>query len=132
MLGAHYHPGWKKVYYFNNTYFAHPGSLARLDNTGVERVPKVLIIDTNSETREFFKFIPLKTAIPHPFKEKIKESREEVPISLVTKILDLIQTTQVNIVDIKQQLPKVAKELDYDNEVLEEAFSLIEEAENEK
>ena len=132
VLGAHYHPGWKKVHHFNNTYFAHPGSLARLDNTGVERIPKVLIIDTSSESKEFFKFVPLQTAIPHPFKEKIKESKEEIPTLLVSKVLDLIQTTQINMIDIKQQLPKVAKELGYDKEVLEEAFLLIEETESEK
>lgn len=130
VLGAHYHPGWKKIDLINSTYFINPGSIARLDNTGVERIPKVLIIDTNKllDPKEFFTFINLQTAIPHPFKEKVKESKEEIPTSLVNKVLEMIQTTQVNIVDIKLQLPAVAQELGYDNEVLEEAFSLIEEA----
>jgi len=132
VLGAHYHPGWKKVHSIGDTFFAHPGSIARLDNTGVERVPKVLVIDTSKVGIEMFKFIPLNTAIFHPFKEKIKESKEEIPISLVSKVMDMIQATQVNIVDIKTQLPLVAKEFDYGSDVLEEAFSLIEEAEGEK
>lgn len=130
VLGAHYHPGWKKVHHIGKTYFVHPGALARLDNTGVERIPKVLIIDTDKllKVEEMFRFIPLQTAIPHPFKEKIKESKEEISMSTVNKILDMIQTTQVNMVDIKSKLPLVAKELNYNNEVLEEAFSALEEA----
>jgi len=134
VLGAHYHPGWKKVHNINETKFAHPGSIARLDNTGTERIPQVLVIDTDKWSRNYtkvndiFKFISLKTAIPHPFKEKIKESREEISMNIVNKVLNMIQTTQINIIDIKQQLPKVAQELGYSSEILEEAFSLIEEA----
>lgn len=128
VLGAHYHPGWKKIHLERGIYFVHPSSIARLDNTGVERIPQVLIIDTDTIHADgnALKFISLQTAIPHPFKEKIKESKEEIPVYLVNKVLEMIQTTQVNIVDIKVQLPKVAQELGYDNEILEEAFSLIE------
>jgi len=132
VLGAHYHPGWKKIHHINNTFFAHPGSLARLDNTGTVRIPQVLVIDTSKKGKEMFKFFPLQTAIPHPFKEKIKESQEEVSFNVINKIMNLIQKTQTAVVDIKKQLPKIAKELDYSNDILEEAFSLIEEAEQEK
>ena len=131
VLGAHYHPGWKKIKRINNTWFVNPGAIARLDNTGNIRIPKILIIDTQNKDN-LFKLIPLQSAIEHPFKEKIKESQEEVSYTVVSKIMSLIQKTQVDIVDIKKQLPLVAKELQYDNEVLEEAFNLIEEASKEK
>lgn len=133
VLGAHYHPGWKKsVQHFGATDFVHPGSIARLDNTGVERIPQVLIIDTDKLGHNPYKFIKLQSALPHPFKEKFKESKENISMNLVNKVMDLIQNTQVNVIDIKTQLPKVAKELNYSEEIINEAFSLLEEAEEEK
>jgi hypothetical protein len=50
----------------------------------------------------------------------------------MNKVLDMIQDTQVKIVDIKQKLPIVAEELGYNSEILNEAFELLEEAEKEK
>ncbi len=132
VLGAHYHPGWKKIHTLDNTDFVHPGSIARLDNTGVERIPQVVIIDIDNNFKASYKFVKLQSALPHPFKEKFTESKEDISMNLVNKVMDLIQNTQVNVIDIKQQIPKVAKKLNYNNEVIDETFSLIEEAEEEK
>lgn len=132
VLGAHYHPGWKKIHHIKDTYFMHPGSIARLDNTGVERIPQVSIIDINESGKVSFEFVKLLSAISHPFKEKFKESKEDISMNLITKVMDLIQNTQVNVIDVKQQIPKVAKELGYDKEIIDEAFLFIEDAEKEK
>lgn len=136
VLGAHYHPGWKKIHKLREKVFLHPGAIARLDNTGVSRIPAIAIIDTAysfTDVDKCFSIIPLSTAILHPFKDKVKELVDEIPTSLVNKVLDMIQATQVNMIDIKKQLPLVAKELGYDRiEILEEAFNLIELAEKEK
>ena len=129
LLAAHYHPGWNKLYYtYGNTTFAHPGGLARIDNTGNIRIPKVMIIDTKINkiyTRE------LTTAIPHPFKEKIKESKENTSMNLMNKVMSLLEDTKVQTIDIKTQIPIVAQELNFGEDIINEAFNLIEEAERE-
>lgn len=128
VLSGHYHPGWEKPILIENTTFINSGAIARLDNTGKERIPRVLIIDTVAKSN--FKFVKLKTAQKHPFKEKLKESKENVSMDSVAKVINLLQTSKVNLVDVKQQLPGVAITLGYPFEIVEEAFALIEEAES--
>uniref|UniRef100_A0A7C3SQ60 Calcineurin-like phosphoesterase domain-containing protein n=1 Tax=Dictyoglomus turgidum TaxID=513050 RepID=A0A7C3SQ60_9BACT len=125
VLGAHYHPGFKKVHNIKGTFFAHPGSIARLDNTGVRRIPKVLIIDIEDKIN--FNFVELKSALEHPFKDKI--IKEEIPEISVDRVLELIQDVKVGIVDVKQRLYQICKELDYSDDIIEEAFNLIEQVE---
>ncbi len=48
VLGAHYHPGWDtqvRVINGKSVRFINPGAIGRLENTGVSRIPKVLIMD---------------------------------------------------------------------------------------
>jgi hypothetical protein len=127
VLGAHYHPGWKKnVYKINDTYFMHPGAIARLDNSGVQRIPKASII--NIEKDITFDFFNLSSAILHPFKGKsLPNVQESISPS---HILELIESIKVNIIDVKEQLSLLSTNLNYPQDVVEEAFRLLEDAEN--
>jgi predicted phosphodiesterase len=130
LLGAHYHPGWSQLFFnLKGTTFIHPGGLARLDNTGKVRIPKAVII--NSVTQEVYSK-ELQTAIVHPFKEKVTDSKEEITMNLVKRALDYLKDTQVSVIDIKQQLPLIANKFKYNSEIVDLAFNLIEEAEKEK
>jgi DNA repair exonuclease SbcCD nuclease subunit len=136
VLSGHIHSGWPtKVIPHGKTKFVNPGAVARLENTGKQRIPMVNIIDVynikndnNSIPQMDSKidFIPLQSAQPHPFKEKAAE-QEEV-IQDTSRLIQLIASTQVDAVDIKSQLPLAARELGMSEEVLDRAFDLIEKA----
>ena len=128
VLIGHYHPGWKDPIIIESTTFINPGSIGRLDNTGKHRIPRVCIINVKRDKQFTTKFRELKTAIPHPFKEKI-EIEEEQPKD-IEKLISLIEGTELSAIDIKSQLPKVAEQAGFSQEVIEKAFQLIERAEN--
>jgi len=60
-----------------------------------------------------------------------KEKIEEVPMLDVEKFLELVGSNEVNVIDIKAQLPAVAKEFGFSEEVLQTAFELIEQGNEE-
>jgi len=115
----------------DKTMFVNQGSIARLENTGAQRIPRVCIIKVDdAEKFPAFKgfklfYVALQTALQHPFKERIKESKE-IKSQDITKLLQMIENTDVNIIDIKTALPKVAKEFDFGDDVLSKAFELLE------
>jgi predicted phosphodiesterase len=127
VLSGHYHPGWpgRVILGRDGMLFVNPGSIARLENTGVHRMPAVCIIDT--EKLPEVRFIELQRAAPHPFKERTGKT-EENTMQDVSKLLQLVESIQIEPVDIKAQLPRVAKELGYGEATLECAFDLIEKA----
>jgi DNA repair exonuclease SbcCD nuclease subunit len=131
VLSGHIHSGWpNKIIKHGNTKFVNPGGVARLENTGVQRIPMVCTIDvyinnkkeTNMDSK--IDFIPLMSALPHPFKEKVV--KEEETIQDVSKLIQLISSTKIEAIDIKAQLPVAAKELKMSKQVLERAFEFIE------
>ena len=137
VLSGHIHSGWpNKVIQYGKTKFVNPGAVARLENTGKQRIPMVNIIDVYNikkndkngiaQMDSKISFIPLTSAAPHPFKEKRRE--EEETIQDTSKLIQLIASTQVDTVDIKTQLPLAAKELNMSEEVLDRAFDFIEKA----
>ena len=137
VLSGHIHSGWpEKVIKHEETKFVNPGAVARLENTGKQRTSMVCVIDVyniknKSNTDEHvmdskITFIPLTSALLHPFKEK-KVEEEEV-LQDASKLIQLIASTQVESVDIKNQLPLAAKELQLSDAVLEKAFEFIEKA----
>lgn len=127
VLSGHYHPGWPGLITTRGTTFVNPGSLSRLENTGRIRTPRVCIIDVKEEKQFSVEYKELTSAEKHPFKEKLEQKEENV-MQDVTRLLQLIETTQIGVVDIKEKLPLVAKEAGYDDEVVEKAFELIEQA----
>lgn len=123
VLSGHYHPGWKNPIKLGNTTFINPGSIARLENTGVARIPRTCIIEVE-ERAWSTRFVDLKVN-PYPFKEKVSEQEVE-QVQDINKLLQLIEETQVESVDIKNQIPLVAKELKLSEDRVEKAFELLE------
>ena len=135
VLSGHYHPGWKEMIVKkaktseNKVKYINPGAIARMKNTGVQRRPRVCILTIEGMLCQH-KFIELKSAIEHPFLPKEKKE-EEMPMLDVQKFLELIGRNEVTAVDIKAQLPEVAKEYGFSEEVVKVAFELIDEEEDE-
>lgn len=127
VLIGHYHPGWKTPLRTNNSLYVNPGSIGRLENTGVQRTPRVCIIDTQTRDVEF---VELSSCAQHPFKEKLATSEEPNIMQDVAKLLSLIETTSIDTINIKEQLPVVAKELGLADAVLDKAFEILETIEN--
>lgn len=134
VMVGHYHPGWEQPIVTNNnlTMFVNQGSIGRLENTGVQRTPRVCIIHI-SNTLEFptlkgfqLHYVSLETALPHPFREKLKDEKEEHSSQDVNKLIQMIESSEIDVIDIKQALPKVAKEFNYNADVLNKAFELLE------
>ena len=128
VLSGHYHPGWSKPITLGGTTFINPGSIGRLENTGRQRIPRVCIIDVNygedvNVNTFTSKFVELTTAEKHPFKEKV--AKEEVQQD-ITKLLSLMENTEIDVIDIKQQLPLAAERLGFSKDVVEKAFDILE------
>jgi DNA repair exonuclease SbcCD nuclease subunit len=126
VLSGHYHPGWEKPIKIGNTTFVNPGSIGRLEN-GKQRTPRVCIVDISDRQTWELKYVPLENAQPHPFFEK-ESAHEENTMQDLTKLFSIINETAVDQVDLKSQIPAVAKELHMSDIVVEKAFSLIESA----
>jgi len=135
-LSGHYHPGWEKPIvkqkctYKGHCTFVNPGSIARMKNTGVRRIPRVCIIKVEEKNLVDLKYITLKSALEHPFLPKEKKE-DEMPMLDVQKFLDLLGNQEVSSIDIKMQLPKVAKEYGFDEDIVEVAFDLLDGKEEE-
>lgn len=136
VFGAHYHPGWTDNLVRNingrNVTFIHPGSIARLDNTGVRRIPRVAIVDVYDTGEVKIKYVSLKTAIDHPFREKIKVSKEDKSMSDIKTLVQKLAQTKMTKIDVKERIIQTAKELEYDNEpeIVELALELASEGSN--
>lgn len=127
ILSGHIHPGWDKPLIRGSKAFFNPGSIARLENTGVQRIPRVVIINTE-EGATTLRCINLESCAFHPFKEKIVALPELVQDT--SRLLELIKnTSHLNKVDIKGKLMILAQETNASKEVIELGISLIEEAE---
>jgi DNA repair exonuclease SbcCD nuclease subunit len=124
---GHYHPGWEvPVMGKDHCLFINQGSIGRLDNTGKQRTPRVCILQlTDSFSPPDITYVSLQSALQHPFKEYIKESKE-IKSQDISKLLQMMENTDINIIDIKTVLPKVAKEFNFGEDVLSKAFELLE------
>ena len=128
-LSGHYHPGWanpiikQSAIPGNMVTYINPGSVSRMKNTGVVRVPRVCIITVDNDVATF-KYITLTSAILNPFKAK-KHAVEEEPMIDIDRFLQLVGDTEVTAIDIKENLPAVAKEFNFSEEALAEAINLV-------
>jgi len=131
VMVGHYHPGWEQPIIQDNTTFVNQGSIARLENTGIHRIPRVCLIDTTtvdkSDVTSFnLLYVSLETALEHPFKEKVKEEIEEHTSQDVHRLIQMIESSEIDVIDIKKALPKVAEKFNYSTEVLNKAFEFLE------
>lgn len=127
VLSGHYHPGWEEPI-LGKTVFVNPGSIARLENTGRQRIPRVYIVEYDEKRNSWEGvFRKLKSCEIHPFKERALEGSENT-MQDITSLLQLIDRTNVEAVDIKKQLPLVASQMGFSTNVVDRAFQLIEEA----
>ena len=124
ILSGHYHPGWKNPLPIGGTTFINPGSIGRIENSSRIRIPRVCII--NSMNKEI-KFVGLNSCEQHPFKEKFDEEEHNI-MQDVTKLLNMIEHTEIDFVNVKEQLPPIAKELGFSDKVLEISFEFLENA----
>jgi len=125
VLSGHYHPGWKNPMYNNNVMFINPGSFGRVENSNRIRLPRVCIIKVMKNRKFNVNYVTLTKAKEHPFKEK-EISEDDVSIQDITYLLQKLQSTQVEMVNIKEQLPLAAKDLGYGEDVIEKAFEILE------
>jgi len=131
---GHYHPGWEQPIIQNNTMFVNQGSIGRLERSNIQRTPRVVIVHTDptvsvddASIANKFKllYVSLETALAHPFSEK-KIVEEEYVSQDVNRLIQMIESSEIDIVDIKTPVPKVAKEFNYNTEVLNKAFDFLE------
>lgn len=122
-LIGHYHPGWERPLVINNTLFINPGSIGRLENTNLIRRPRVCIIDTETCSTEF---VELSSCELHPFVEKLGKIEEKDIMQDTAKLLSMIEQADIDIVNIKDQLPMVAKEFQMSDAVINKTFEILE------
>lgn len=137
VLSGHIHSGWKEPITFQKentfpTVYFNPGSLARQENTGKVRRPRVCIIEIDSEFNIDIKSVYLQSAKEHPFHEKITEDREAMSARDITNVLKTFENKDLKIVDIKRDLPLIAKELEYSDAVVERVFGFLDKVQNVK
>jgi DNA repair exonuclease SbcCD nuclease subunit len=128
VLSGHIHTGWNAPIKIGNTTFVNPGAIARLENTGIQRVPRVCILDVYDNLTFKIEYIELESGKNHPFKEKLIVSDKNEIMQDVSKLLNLIDTKKVEMIDIKARLPEVAKQMGFTDDVLIIAFELLEAA----
>lgn len=123
---GHYHPGWETpIHGKDDCLFINQGSIARLDNTGTKRIPRVCILHLQDNVLPNMFYVQLQTALEHPFKERIVKS-EEYKSQDVTRLLSMIEKTEIDVIDIKAVLPLIAKEFNFSEAVLSNAFNFLE------
>jgi len=131
VLSGHIHSGWDEPIKIGETTFFNPGSIARLEKSKTKRIPRVSIIEIEDYKKYSIKDIQLTTALEHPFRDDVEEFESEENTSQdISKLLDFIETTDIEITDVKQLLIEFAKRENYSKEVLEVVFELLEKAKN--
>lgn len=123
VLIGHIHNGFVPTT-IKNTTFYNPGSIGRLENTNKPRTPEVVIL-YNNEGKVILNTVKLTSALLHPFKDKIDASDVEV-VQDITRFLTLLETSTVDVVDIKKQIQTIADELGETPEVVAKTFSILE------
>lgn len=122
VLSGHYHPGWEKPLQINNTVYINPGSIGRVEN-GKERLPRVCIINTEDRN---VNFCSLNSCEYHPFVVKSDNFVEDFNHQDINKLLSTLENTTIEIVDIKEKIPLVIKELQFDSTIINKCFEIIE------
>jgi len=131
VLSGHIHSGWLTPITIGNTTFYNPGSIARLEKSKRKRIPRVCIIEIAGKKDYSIRDFILTTALKHPFRDDVEEFESEENTSQdISKLLDFIETTDIEITDVKQLLKEFAKKEDYSEQVLEVVFELLEKAKN--
>jgi len=129
VLSGHIHSGWEQPITINNTTFFNPGSIARLEKSKLQRIPRVLIIEIYEKHEFIIKSVELESALLNPFKEdNVIDVFEEITSQDISKLLEFIESTDIEITDVKQLLNEFAKKEKYSSVILEIAFELLEKA----
>jgi len=122
VLSGHYHPGWEKPLKIDNTVFINPGSMGRVE-TSSQRIPRVCIISTEDRST---KLVSLSSCEVHPFIDREDSMRVQNSYQDITKLLNTLEGTSIELVDIKKKLPVIVDELKFESEILEKCFEIIE------
>ncbi|MCK9428739.1 MAG: metallophosphoesterase family protein [Candidatus Omnitrophica bacterium] len=130
VLSGHIHQGWGVKKVANGVTFCNPGSVGRLENTGEQRTPQVVIVtiikdDDSHDLIQKIELIDIPGALGHPFNDKV-DKKINPQVQDVARFLQMVQKTNIEAVDLKQQIPLIAEKLGYGSEVIETAFKLIE------
>ena len=130
VLCGHVHSGWSSPHSSlvngHRITFINPGSIGRLENTGVERIPRVCIFEVADNMTFKTEYVQLAKALKHPFRIHERQP-EESTIPDISRLFHLIETTEVDVVDVKKQLPIVAREAGFSEQVVSKAFEFLEE-----
>ena len=94
----------------------------------MQRIPRVCIITVGKDSVNTFDllYVSLETALLHPFREKTEEEKEEHTSQDVNRLIQMIETSEIDVVDIKKALPIMAKEFGHNKIVLDKAFEFLE------
>jgi len=126
VLSGHIHSGWEEPIKINNTTFFNPGSIARLEKSKTPRTPRVVIIELWSDGSVKIRSVYLKTALPHPFKDDVSEFKsEEVTSQDIDKLVEFIETSTIEMSDIKGLLREFAKKEGFSESSVEITFELL-------
>jgi DNA repair protein SbcD/Mre11 len=130
VLCGHFHVGWEPQR-MSGTLFINPGSLGRVENT--ERVfpPSVVILDIEGKDIDY-QIVPLKCAKPSEsvFRNAVKLGNETSE-----RILDFMRVLSKRTEDLEEQdlkglILRLAKEENVNDEVINEALTLVDEIKN--
>lgn len=122
VLCSHYHKDWG-IKEMNGTKFVNLGAIGRQGIDEVNRVPQILLVDT--ETKEL-KIIKLKSA---------KEGKEVFDLEKIEKIknfeknidkfINSLDNIKLQSLDIRGKIEEIAKENNEDREVIDEIINRI-------
>ena len=131
VLSGHIHSGWMTPMTIGSTTFYNPGSIARLEKSKERRIPRVSIIEIAGKKDYSIRDFMLTTALEHPFRDDVEEFEAEENTSQdISKLLDFIETTSIEVTDVKQLLKEFAQRENYSTEIIEVVFELLEKAKN--
>lgn len=125
VLSGHVHSGWEEPLLVRDTIYFNPGSVARLENTGKRRTPRVVLFDVVNNKIGNFSYPEIPCA-KHPFREKFAEE-ESGTMQDVTRLIQLMERSEVDTVDVKAQLRLIGQETGATGRVIDRSFQLLEE-----
>ncbi|MCK9542535.1 MAG: metallophosphoesterase family protein [Novosphingobium sp.] len=128
VLSGHIHSGWKDPIKINDTTFFNPGSIGRLEKSKIQRIPRVLIINIYGRKEFSIESVYLSSALINPFKDSEEKDLEEYTSQDISKLINFIESADVEITDVKQLLLEFSKKEKYSKKSVEIAFELLETA----
>lgn len=121
---GHYHPGFKPVQ-VGNTTIVNVGSLGRTENVQRFYSPGVIVVTTDTPSKEFWEFMPLNVPEDVFNVKKVKREKASEDIGEFIRLLKA-KSDNMGQVNLKELITTVGKEGQYSKKVITKALEYIE------